>query len=147
MPVIGEYAPSPEAWVREQVGTYERSGGREANTLPGTNWPVVVVTTRGAHSGKVRKFPLMRVEHNGEYALVASYGGAPDHPLWYHNLLAHPDEVVLEDGPEPFDVEVRLLEGEERAAWWERAVAAYPPYAQYQDKTDRLIPVLVAEPA
>jgi deazaflavin-dependent oxidoreductase (nitroreductase family) len=144
MPLEGDYEPSPSKWVREQVETYERSGGREANTLLDTGMPVIIVTTRGAKSGKIRKFALMRVEHDGQYALVASKGGAPEHPLWYHNLTANPREVSIQDGPEPFDVEVREVDGDERAAWWERAVAAYPPYGEYQTKTDRLIPVLVA---
>ena len=144
MPLTGEYEPSPEPWVREQVEAYERSGGREANVLAGTQWPVIIVTTRGKRSGKVRKFALMRVEHDGEYALVASKGGAPEHPVWYHNLVAHPDEVMIQDGPEPFDATVGLVSGQERAAWWERAVAAYPPYAEYQEKTSREIPVFVA---
>jgi deazaflavin-dependent oxidoreductase (nitroreductase family) len=104
----------------------------------------VIFTTRGNHSGKVRKTPVMRVEFNGEYALVASKGGAPNHPVWYYNLLANPDDVMLQDGPEPFDVVVRQISGGERAVWWERAVAAYPPYAEYQLKTEREIPVFVA---
>ncbi|HET6875855.1 MAG TPA: nitroreductase family deazaflavin-dependent oxidoreductase [Acidimicrobiales bacterium] len=144
MPITGEYAPSPSDWVRDQVEEYERSGGTRANTLLDTGMPVIIVTTRGNKSGKVRKMALMRVEHDGEYALVASKGGAPQHPQWYLNLKAHPDEVAIQDGPEPFDVVVREVDGEERAAWWERAVAAYPPYAEYQEKTDRRIPVLVA---
>ncbi len=102
------------------------------------------MTTRGNKSGKVRKTPLMRVEHGGEYALVASMGGAPKHPVWYHNLVAHPDEVTIQDGADRFDVTVRELSGRERDEWWERAVAAYPPYAEYQQKTDRVIPVFVA---
>jgi deazaflavin-dependent oxidoreductase (nitroreductase family) len=144
MPISGEYAPSPADWVREQVEEYERSGGTRANTLRDTGLPVIIVTTRGNKSRKVRKMALMRVEHDGEYALVASKGGAPQHPQWYLNLKAHPDEVAIQDGPEPFDAVVREVEGEERAVWWERAVAAYPPYAEYQEKTDRRIPVLVA---
>lgn len=144
MPITGEYAPSPSDWVRDQVEEYERSGGTRANTLLDTGMPVIIVTTRGNKSGKVRKMALMRVEHDGEYALVASKGGAPQHPQWYLNLKAHPDEVAIQDGPEPFDVVVREVDGEERAAWWKRAVAAYPPYAEYQEKTDRRIPVLVA---
>src|SRR3954467_6907816 len=139
-----EYLPSPAPWVRDQVAHNEASGGREANTLLDTGMPVVIVTMRGNKSGKIRKIALMRVEHNGEYALVASMGGAPKHPVWYHNLLAHPDEVMIQDGPEPFPVSVREVTGEEKAEWWERAVAAYPPYAEYQTKTDRQIPVLVA---
>lgn len=144
MPLDGEYEPSPQAWVREQVETYERTGGREANTLRDTGMPVIVVTTRGQRSGKLRKNPLMRVEHGDEYALVASKGGAPNHPEWYHNLVADPEAVVVQDGPEPFDARVREVTGDERDLWWERAVAAYPPYAEYQQKTERLIPVLVA---
>lgn len=146
MPVEGEYEPSPAEWVRQQVAEYEASGGTRANTLRDTGLPVIIVTTRGNRSGKVRKMALMRVEHGGEYALVASKGGAPDHPLWYHNLKAHPDEVMIQDGPEPFDATVRELEGDERQLWWERAVAAFPPYAEYQEKTDRHIPVLLASP-
>jgi deazaflavin-dependent oxidoreductase (nitroreductase family) len=99
---------------------------------------------RGNRTGKVRKVALMRVEHNGEYALVASKGGAPTHPVWYYNLAAGPDEVLLQDGPEPFPVRVREVTGPERAAWWDRAVAAYPPYAEYQRRTSREIPVFVA---
>lgn len=144
MSVEGDYEPSPAAWVRDQVEAYERSGGREANTLRDTGLPVIIVTTRGNKSGKVRKTPLMRVEHDGEYLLVASKGGAPKNPVWYHNLVADPRSVVIQDGPEPFDAEVRQLEGEERALWWQRAVEAYPPYADYQAKTERTIPVFVA---
>jgi len=142
----GEYAPSPRDWVREQVEAYEASGGREANTLRDTGLPIIVMTSRGARSGKIRKNALMRVEHGGEYALVASVGGAPQHPSWYYNLKAHPDEVLIQDGPEPFPVTVRELDGDERQVWWDRAVAAYPPYAEYQTKTDRRIPVLLATP-
>ena len=144
MAVDGEYEASPWDWVREQVETYERTGGREANTLRDTGLPVIIVTTRGNKSGKIRKTPLMRVEHNGEYALVASMGGAPKNPVWYNNLKAHPDEVTLQDGEKPFEADVRELSGDERARWWERAVAAYPPYAEYQQNTERLIPVFVA---
>lgn len=144
MTVSGDYVPSPAQWVREQVETYERTGGQEANTLLDTGLPVVIVTMRGNKSGNVRKLPLMRVEHDGEYALVASKGGAPEHPVWYYNLKAHPDEVSIQDGPEPFAVAVREVAGDERGAWWDRAVAAYPPYAEYQTKTDREIPVFVA---
>jgi deazaflavin-dependent oxidoreductase (nitroreductase family) len=146
MPLEGEYEPSPSQWVRDQVEAYERSGGAEANTLLDTGLPIIVVTTRGNRSGKIRKTPLMRVEHEGEYALVASQGGAPTHPVWYHNLTADPTAVMVQDGPEPWDAEVREVEGDERAAWWERAVAAYPPYAEYQERTERQIPVLVARP-
>ena len=140
----GEYVPSPAQWVRDQVEAYERSGGQQANTLRDTGLPVIIVTMRGNKTGNVRKIGLMRVEHNGEYALVASKGGAPKHPVWYYNLVANPDEVTIQDGPEPFAVRVRQVTGDERRAWWERAVAAYPPYADYQRRTDREIPVFVA---
>ena len=140
----GTYVPSPADWVREQVETYERTGGSEANTLRDTGIPVIIVTMRGAKSGDVRKIALMRVEHEGEYALVASKGGAPEHPVWYGNLKANPDEVLIQDGPEPFRVTVREIEGDERAEWWDRSVAVYPPYAEYQQNTDRVIPVLLA---
>ena len=143
-PLEGEYEPSPREWVRNQVAEYEASGGERANTLRDTGLPIIVVTTRGNKSGKIRKTPLMRVEHEGEYALVASMGGAPKHPVWYYNLKANPEAVTIQDGPEPFDVRVRELSGEERADWWRRAVAAYPPYAEYQEKTEREIPVFVA---
>jgi len=141
--IEGEYAPSPWDWVRQQVETYERTGGREANTLRDTGLPVIIVTTRGNKSGDVRKTPLMRVEHDGQYALVASMGGAPKHPVWYHNLKANPDNVMIQDGPEPFQAEVRELEGDERELWWKRAVVAFPPYAEYQQKTKRRIPVFI----
>ena len=144
MTLRGEYQASPEQWVRDQVAAYEASDGAEANTLRGV--PVVVVTSVGAKSGKIRKNPVMRVEHDGCYALVASKGGSPSHPTWYHNLVAHPT-VELQDGPEPRDYTVRVAEGTERAEWWERAVAVWPDYADYQTKTDREIPVFVAEPA
>jgi deazaflavin-dependent oxidoreductase (nitroreductase family) len=146
MPITGEYVPSPSAWVRDQVAEYESSGGARANTLLDTGLPVVIVTYRGKQSGNVRKIALMRVEHDGSYALVASKGGAPEHPEWYFSLAADP-RVVIQDGPDPRDFVLRELGGDERAAWWERSVAAYPPYAEYQEKTDRLIPVFVAEPA
>ena len=144
MTLTGEYEPSPWDWVSEQVATYERTGGREANTLRDTGLPIILVTTRGNKSGKIRKTALMRVEHDGEYALVASMGGAPKHPVWYYNLKADPDAVVIQDGPEPFEATTRELSGDERATWWERAVAAYPDYADYQTKTERLIPVFLA---
>ena len=144
MTLQGEYVPSTMKWVADQVEQYERSGGREANTLRDTGLPVIIVTTRGNKTGKVRKFALMRVEHDGEYALVASLGGAPKNPVWYYNLLADPTAVTIQDGPEPFPVRVREVTGDEKAAWWERAVAAFPTYAEYQAKTDREIPVLVA---
>jgi F420H(2)-dependent quinone reductase len=144
MPLEGEYEPSPAKWVRDQVDEYERSGGRDGTTLRDTGLPVIVVTNRGNKSGKLRKTPLMRVEHNGEYALVASMGGAPTHPVWYYNLKSNPHDVTIQDGSAVFDAEVHELSGDERAQWWERAVAAYPPYAEYQAKTERQIPVFVA---
>jgi deazaflavin-dependent oxidoreductase (nitroreductase family) len=145
MPLEGEYEPSPQQWVRDQVERYEATGGREANTLRDTGLPVVIYTTRGNKSGKLRKTPLMKVEHDGVYAMVASQGGAPKHPVWYYNLKADPTALVVQDGPEPFDAEAREVSGEERAIWWERAVAAYPSYADYQEKTEREIPVFVVE--
>jgi deazaflavin-dependent oxidoreductase (nitroreductase family) len=144
MALEGDYEPSPARWVRDQVEAYERSGGREANTLRDTGLPVIILTTRGRRSAKLRKTPLMRVEHGGDYALIASMGGAPTHPVWYHNLKADPTAATVQDGPEPFDAEVHEAEGDEREEWWERAVAAYPPYAEYQQKTERRIPVFVA---
>ena len=145
MPLTGEYEPSTWDWVREQVETYERSKGTEANTLRDTGIPVVIITSRGAKSGKLRKFALMRVEHDGEYALIASKGGAPEHPGWYHNLVAEP-HVMIQDGPEPQDYRVEIVTGDERQEWWDRGVAVFPPYAEYQEKTDREIPVFVARP-
>jgi len=144
MPIEGEYEPSPWDWVREQVEAYEESGGREGNTLWETGLPIVIVTTRGNKTGKIRKTALMRVEHDGEYALIASMGGAPKNPVWYFNLKADPHAVAIQDWPEPFDVHVRELSGDERAEWWDRAVAVYPDYAQYQKNTTRLIPVFLA---
>jgi len=144
MSLEGEYAPSSTQWVRDQVEAYEASGGQKANTLLDTGLPVIIVTSRGNQSGKLRKTPLMRVEHDGEYLLVASKGGAPDNPVWYYNLRTDPEAVTIQDGPEPFDVTVRELTGEERVTWWQRAVAAFPPYADYQVKTERLIPVFLA---
>jgi deazaflavin-dependent oxidoreductase (nitroreductase family) len=144
MPLDGEYEPSPAGWVRDQVDQYEGSGGTEGTTLRGM--PVVVLTTRGAKSGKIRKSPLMRVEHDGDYAVVASKGGAPTHPVWYYNLMADP-HVELQDGPTKGDRVARLLTGDEKAEWWRRAVEAYPDYADYQEKTDREIPVFVLEAA
>ena len=145
MALTGEYVPSKAQWVREQVELYERSNGAEGNTLRDTGLPVVIVTSLGARSGKVRKTPLMRVEHDGRYALVASKGGAPEHPVWYHNLKTHP-EVDVQDGATKRSYRVRELAGDERAEWWDRAVAAFPDYADYQRRTDREIPVFVAEP-
>jgi len=146
MTLPGEYVPSAAQWVRDQVEAYEKSGGQEANTLRDTGLPVIVVTMRGNKSGNVRKIALMRVEHDGEYALVASKGGAPKHPVWYYNFKANPDEIVIQDGSKPFEAQVREVSGEERDAWWTRAVAAYPPYAEYQERTDRQIAVFVATP-
>ncbi|GGU01469.1 MULTISPECIES: nitroreductase family deazaflavin-dependent oxidoreductase [Streptomyces] len=142
MPIEGVYEPSPSKWVRDQVELYESSGGTQGTTMRGL--PVVLVTSVGARSGKVRKTPLMRVEHDGAYALVASNGGAVKHPVWYHNLVASP-LVELRDGPEVWDMKARLATGEERQAWWERAVDAFPDYADYQRKTDREIPLFVVE--
>jgi deazaflavin-dependent oxidoreductase (nitroreductase family) len=143
MPLDGEYEPSPSDWVREQVELYESSGGTEGTTMRGM--PVIVVTSRGAKSGKLRKNPLMRVEHDGAYAAVASMGGAPKHPVWYYNIVADP-HVEVQDGPVKQDMTAREVTGEEKALWWERAVAAYPDYADYQAKTERQIPVFVLEP-
>jgi F420H(2)-dependent quinone reductase len=144
MPIHGEYAPSTSDWARKQAERYEESGGTVATTLRGM--PVVVLTTLGRRTGKVRKTPLMRVEHDGAYVVVASLGGAPQHPVWYHNVVAHP-RVELQDGPEKHEYVAREVDGSEREVWWERAVAAYPPYADYQEKTSRRIPVLVLERA
>jgi F420H(2)-dependent quinone reductase len=147
MSLQGDYEPSPVDWVRDQVAEYEASGGQRANTLRDTGLAVIILTTRGRTTGVLRKTPLMRVEHDGEYALVASMGGAPEHPVWYHNLVASPTAAMIQDGSEPFDVTVREVTGDEKAIWWERAVAAFPPYAEYQERTDREIPVLIATPA
>ena len=144
MVIQGEYEPSKWDWVREQVDLYESTGGAEGNTLLDTGLPIIVMTTVGHKSGKVRKVPLMRVEHNGEYAIIASKGGAPENPGWYHNLVADPN-VMIQDGPAPFDTEVRLVTGDERSTWWQRGVDAYAPYAEYQDMTDREIPVFVTK--
>ncbi len=146
MALTGEYVPSTQQWVRDQVELYESSGGTQGTTLRETGLPVVIVTSLGARSGKIRKTPLMRVEHDGRYALVASQGGAPKHPTWYFNLRSHP-VIELQDGPARQEMAVREVEGDERAEWWERAVAAFPNYADYQEKTEREIPVFVAEPA
>ncbi len=139
----GEYGPSTWGWVREQTDAYEASNGSEANTLRDTGLPIIVMTTVGHRTGLVRKVPLMRVEHDGEYAIVGSKGGAPAHPGWYHNLIADPT-VLIQDGPEPFETTVRLVSGAERETWWERCVEAFPPYAEYQAKTDREIPVFIS---
>jgi deazaflavin-dependent oxidoreductase (nitroreductase family) len=146
MPIQGEYKPSPAKWVRDQVEAYEGSGGTAGTTLLDTGLPVVVITNVGAKSGQVRKTPLMRVEHDGTYAAVGSKGGAPKDPLWVANLRANP-RVEVQDGAEKRDMVAREVSGAERDAWWERSVAAFPPYAEYQQKTDRLIPVFVLEPA
>ena len=143
MPLQGEYAPSTSAWAREQAERYEASGGTEASTLQGR--PIIVLTSLGARSGLLRKTALMRVEHDGEYAVVASKGGAPQHPVWYHNLQAHP-LVELQDGPTRRDYTVRELSGDEREEWWRRAVEVWPPYDEYQARTERLIPVLLLTP-
>ncbi|MFE5405966.1 nitroreductase family deazaflavin-dependent oxidoreductase [Streptomyces sp. NPDC004596] len=145
MPLEGEYEPSPTQWVREQVELYESSGGTEGTTLRDTGLPVIVLTTRGARSGKIRKTPLMRVERDGRYAVVASLGGAPKHPVWYFNVKSDP-HVELQDGPVKRDMRAREITGAEKAEWWERAVAAFPPYADYQRNTSREIPVFVLEP-
>ncbi|HEY5437716.1 MAG TPA: nitroreductase family deazaflavin-dependent oxidoreductase [Acidimicrobiales bacterium] len=144
MSIQGKYEPSPAEWVRDQVAAYESSGGTQANTLRDTGLPIIIVTTVGNKSGNVRKTPLMRVEHDGQYALVASQGGAPTHPVWYYNLVADPESVEVQDGPAPFSVAVHEATDEERALWWERAVTAFPPYAEYQKKTNRTIPVFIA---
>jgi F420H(2)-dependent quinone reductase len=146
MAVEGTYEPSTSGWVRDQVELYESSGGTQGTTLLDTGLPVVIMTLHGVSSGKVRKTPVMRVEHDGRYAAVASKGGAPDHPAWYFNLRANP-RIELQDGARKRDMVARELTGSERAQWWERAVAAYPPYAEYQQKTSREIPVFVLEPA
>lgn len=143
MPLEGEYEPSASERSRKQVELYERTGGAEGNQSAGL--PVIILTSRGAKSGKVRKTPLMRVEHDGSYAAVASLGGAPKNPEWHGNLLAD-DHVVVQDGPVPRDMRARLVTGDEKAIWWERAVAAFPNYAAYQQKTEREIPLFVIEP-
>jgi deazaflavin-dependent oxidoreductase (nitroreductase family) len=143
MPLTGTYEPSPASWASDQVEAYERSGGTAGNEMQGK--PVIILTSVGAKSGKLRKIPLMRVESDGEYAVVASLGGAPQHPVWYYNLTANP-HVELQDGPVKKDYLARELEGAEREAWWERAVAAWPDYAEYQKKTTRILPVFVLTP-
>ena len=140
----GEYGPSSWEWVADQAAEYEASNGQQANTLRDTGLPIIVMTTVGHKTGLVRKVPLMKVEHEGIYAIVASKGGAVNHPGWYHNLLADPT-VLIQDGPEPFETTVRLANGGERAEWWDRSVAAFSPYAEYQEKTDREIPLFLTE--
>ena len=134
---------SPTGWVQDQTKTILETGTTEGLQVAGS--PIVLLTLRGAKSGKLRYTPVMRVEHEGSYAVVASKGGADEHPVWYYNIKAHP-EFPLQDGTVTKDYVAREAEGEERAAWWERSVAAYPPYADYQKKTDRQIPVFVLEP-
>ena len=143
MPLQGEYAEEKTGWVKDQLATIDETGTTESVDIMGMD--VVVYTMRGAKSGKLRRVPLMRVEHDGVYAAVASKGGAPEHPAWYYNLKANP-EVEVQDGATTHDGAAREIRGAERDEWWERAVAAYPPYAEYQTKTDRLIPVFVIEP-
>jgi deazaflavin-dependent oxidoreductase (nitroreductase family) len=143
MSLNGEYEPSTAQWVRDQVDEYEGSGGSSGTTM--RDMPVIIVTTRGVKSGKVRKVPLMRVEHDGEYAAVASMGGAPKNPVWYNNLVADP-RVELRDGALVQAMTAREVTGEEKAIWWERCVAAYPDYADYQVRTERSIPVFVLTP-
>jgi F420H(2)-dependent quinone reductase len=143
MPITGEYEPSTSDWARDNAELYMASGGKEGTELKGK--PVILLTTIGAKTGKVRKTPLMRVEHGGEYAVVASLGGAPKHPVWYFNIKANP-RVELQDGTETRDYEAREVVGDEKAIWWERAVEAWPDYAEYQRKTDRQIPVFVLTP-
>ena len=144
MPLTGEYEPSPSPWARDQVAVYEGSGGTAGADNNGH--PVIILTSVGAKSGKLRKTPLMRVEHDGEYAVVASLGGAPQHPVWYYNLIADP-HVELQDGPAKQDYVAREVSDDERVAWWDRAVAAWPDYAEYQKKTTRVLPVFVLTPA
>ncbi len=143
MPLTGEYVPSTSGWVRDQIAAYEASGGTEAATLRETGIPVIIVTFLGKEPGTLRKIALMRVEHEGDYALIASMGGAPKNPAWYHSLVRNPDHVTIQDGPEPFDVTVRLVEGDERQTWFDRGVEVFPTYAEYAEKTDRTIPIFV----
>jgi deazaflavin-dependent oxidoreductase (nitroreductase family) len=143
MPLEGHYEPSPVDWVRKQVEQFESSDGREGNTMK--DLPVIVLTTKGARTGNIRKSPLMRVEHDGKYLIVASLGGAPSHPVWYHNVAANPT-VEIQDGATRQDMATRELDGDEREVWWKRAVDAFPPYAEYQEKTSRVIPILICEP-
>jgi F420H(2)-dependent quinone reductase len=144
MALSGEYVPSKQQWVRDQVAAYEESRGERANTLRDTGYPIVVITSIGARSGNLRKNPVMRVERDGTYVAIASLGGAPKNPEWYHNLLAHP-EVDLQDGAEKHTYAARLVTGDERQEWWDYAVETWPTYAEYQQRTDREIPVFVLE--
>ena len=146
MAIEGEYVPSTAAWVRDQVEAYEGSGGTRGTTLRETGLPVVIVTNRGAKTGAVRKTPLMRVEHDGSYLAVGSKGGAPQNPVWVYNVRANPD-VELQDGPDRWAMTARELTGAERELWWERAVAAFPSYADYQRRTSRIIPIFLLEKA
>ncbi|WP_107655197.1 nitroreductase family deazaflavin-dependent oxidoreductase [Nocardia suismassiliense] len=143
MPLTGEYEPSPSAQARQQVETYENSGGTKGTTMQGK--PVILLTTKGAKSGKLRKTPLMRVEHDGEYAVVASLGGAPTNPVWYYNIKAEP-HVELRDGPVNKDYTAHEVFGDERQLWWDRATEVWPDYIEYTKKTDRTIPVFVLTP-
>ena len=143
MPLTGEYEPSPVDWSREQADKYIESGGTDGTVLQGK--PVILLTTVGAKTGKLRKTPLMRVEHDGEYAIVASLGGAPKNPVWYYNVVTNP-RVELQDGTVTRDYDAREVFGDEKATWWERAVQVWPDYAGYQEKTDRQIPVFVLTP-
>jgi F420H(2)-dependent quinone reductase len=143
MPLSGDYEPSTSDWARENAEKYMESGGTEGTELQGK--PVILLTTIGAKTGKIRKTPLMRVEHDGQYAIVASLGGAPTNPVWYYNIKAHP-RVELQDGSVTKDYEAREVFGDEKAAWWDRAVEAWPDYAEYQTKTDRQIPLFVLSP-
>jgi deazaflavin-dependent oxidoreductase (nitroreductase family) len=143
MPLTGEYEPSAASWARDQVNLYERSGGTEGTDMQGR--PVIILASVGAKTGKIRKTPLMRVEHDGEYAVVASLGGAPQHPVWYYNLTANP-HVELQDGAVKKDYQAREVHDSERATWWERAAATWPDYAEYQKKTTRTIPVFLLTP-
>jgi deazaflavin-dependent oxidoreductase (nitroreductase family) len=144
MPLTGEYEPSPWPPVADQVAAFEASGGREGNLMEGV--PVIILWTTGRKSGKVRKTPLMRVEHDGSYAVIASLGGAPEHPVWYHNIVNDP-VVSLQDGAEVKDYRAREVDGDEKAQWWARAVEHWPAYDAYQAKTDRVIPLFVLDPA
>lgn len=144
MSLVGEYEPSTSAWAREQAEAFEASNGQSANDLRGTGQAIIVLTSVGAKSGKLRKTALMRVEHDGDYAVVASLGGSPKNPFWYHNLKANP-HVELQDGAVKRDYLAREVTGDEKAIWWERSVAAFPTYAEYQTKTTRQIPVFVLE--
>jgi F420H(2)-dependent quinone reductase len=144
MAIEGEYVPSTAAWVRDQVDEYEGSGGTKGTTLRETGLPVVIVTNTGAKTGAVRKTPLMKVEQDGVYLAVGSKGGAPENPVWVYNLRKNP-QVVVQDGPQTWEMTAREISGDERARWWDIAVAAFPNYAEYQKKTERLIPVFVLE--